>query len=155
MKETGVIPAHLLLAVVAAAVTAGAVVTADRGHRGETAEMTAGRDLGAGMTAGAQGHGPQLPRPASTAFPLLRTAAAAAAAAQWPKAAGMIAMGTVAQDVMLLAAAHLLRAPGRMLALPPMVVAPAPAPEMWIPTIMLVIITGGVSLLTVKLEGKG
>lgn len=109
--------------------------------------MTAGRDLGAGMTAGAQGHGPQLPRPASTAFPLLRTAAAVAAAAQWPKA-GMTAMGTVAQGVMLLAAARLLWTPGRMLALPPMVV--APAPEMWIPTIMPVIITGGVSLLTVR-----
>jgi hypothetical protein len=155
VKETGAIPAHRRLAVAAAAVTAGAVVTADQGHRGETVGMTAGRDLGAGMTAGAQGHGPLFPRPVSSASPLLTTTVAAAAAAQWPKS-GMTVMGTAAQGVMLaaaqgvmLATARHLLTTGRMPALPPTVV--VPAPEMRIPTIMLITITGGVmSLLTVR-----
>jgi hypothetical protein len=97
--------------------------------------MAAGRDLGVGMIAGAQGDDLLFPKATSAASPLLKTAAGAAvvAAAQWPKA-GMTAMETAAQ-CMMPAAAFLLLTTGRMPALPPMAV--APAPEMRVTTIML------------------
>jgi hypothetical protein len=108
--------------------------------------MTAGRDLGVRMIAGAQGGDLLFPKAASAASPLLRTTAVAAA--QWPRA-GMTAMETAAQGVMPAAALLLLTA-GRMTA-PPQTVE-APAPEMKI-TIMLVTIVGGVSPLIIRRGG--
>lgn len=108
--------------------------------------MTAGRDQGVVMIAGAQGDDPLFPRAASAASPLLRITAAAAAAAQWRRG-GTTATETAVQGMMP-AAALLLLSVGRMLALPP--TAAVPAPEMEITTIMLVAIIGGVSLLTIK-----